>query len=705
MTAPTTAGVALSFAPLIPWAVIAVLGALALVLTVVSLSRRAQGSLWRALAFAAVLLALINPSWVEEQRQSLADVAAVVVDRSPSQSIPGRVAATDDALQYLLEKLGQYQDLEVRVVEAGAARDGDDRGTQLFSAAQKALIDVPQGQVAGTIIITDGQIHDQPDNLRGPVHGLISGNKNRRDRRLVVKKAPAYGLVDGNLAMVLRVDESGDDISGKADDKAGFAGAARVSLKMDGGSPVYYDLRIGVDETLPFTLDHAGPTVLEIDVAAGPQEITLRNNRAAVVVNGVRDRLKVLLVSGKPHAGERTWRNLLKADPSVDLVHFTILRPPEKQDGTPVQELSLIAFPVYELFEVRLEEFDLIIFDRYQRRGVLPPAYFLNIAEYVENGGALLAAAGPEFASPLSIHRTALNSVLPAAPNSRVLQGGFLPRLTETGRRHPVTANLEGSGKTGGKPAWGRWFRHIDAEVEQGVTVMTGADDRPLMVLDRVGEGRVAQIMSDHAWLWTRGFEGGGPQAEMLRRMSHWLMKEPELEEEDLRAVADRGELTITRRSLSAAHPPVTVTSPNGQQQVLKLKDVGDGQAKAQLRAEEAGIYHISDGEKHTLAVSGSLNSVEFANVHATTSIIEPVATESGGGVYWLSDGSARAEGVPSLRRVKADRLAAGSNWLGLVDNGAYRITGVRTVPLMPAPLSLLLIAAFLAIAWWREGR
>ena len=705
MTQNLIVGSSINFAPLVPYFIVALLAAAMLVLLALAWFRRANGSLWRTLACATVLLALLNPSWVEEQREMLPDVAAVVVDRSPSQAVAGRTEATSKALKTLVEKLEQYKGLEVRVVEAGAARNGDDRGTELFDAGSKALLDVPESQIAGTIFITDGQIHDQPSGLRGPVHALISGNKNRRDRRLIVTKAPAYGLVDGDLAMVLRIEDSGDeDLRKSKDSEATFKGAARISLSLDGGQPVQYDLRIGVDETIPLSLTHAGPTVVEIDVAAGPQEITMRNNRAAVVINGVRDRLKVLLVSGKPHAGERTWRNLLKADPSVDLVHFTILRPPEKQDGTPVRELSLIAFPIYELFEVRLDEFDLIIFDRYHRRGVLPPAYFVNIAEYVENGGALLAAAGPEFASPLTIHRTALNSVLPAAPTSKIFQGGYLPRLTETGRRHPVTADLKGSGSSATNPEWGRWFRHIDAEVNQGVTVMTGAEDRPLLVLDRVGEGRVAQILSDHAWLWTRGFEGGGPQAELLRRMSHWLMKEPELEEEDLRAVADRGRLTITRRSLSTVPAPITITLPNGQQRSLMLVQKGGGRATAEMTADEPGIYRIQDGKRKTLAVSGNLNSIEFARVYATSSIMDPVSKGSGGGTFWLSDTATRATGVPALRRVKPDRRASGTDWLGLVANGAYRVTGVHRIPLLPPGLALFLIAGFLGIAWWREG-
>ena len=297
---------------------------------------------------------------------------------------------------------------------------------------------------------------------------------------------------------------------------------------------------VGRDVTLSIPIDHGGPNVLEIEVEAGPQELTLANNRAAIVVNGVRDRLRVLLVSGEPHAGERVWRNILKSDPSVDLVHFTILRPPEKQDGTPIRELSLIAFPIRELFDVKLDEFDLIIFDRYSQRGIIPQAYIDNVVRYVRRGGALLEAAGPTFGTPMTLFRTPLGEILPTEPTGDVREQGFRPQLTALGRRHPVTADLPGAGKPGEAPSWGRWFRQVEGRRHSGTAIMSGENGGPLLVLDRVGNGRIAQLLSDQMWLWARGFEGGGPQAELLRRLAYWLMKEPDLEENDLRAV-DRG--------------------------------------------------------------------------------------------------------------------------------------------------------------------
>ncbi|MEQ9608367.1 MAG: hypothetical protein RLN99_11945, partial [Kiloniellaceae bacterium] len=470
-------------------------------------------------------------------------------------------------------------------------------------------------------------------------------------------------------------------------------------LRQDGVAKQGIDARIGVEEQMTFELDRRGPAGLEIEVQPGPQELTLANNRAAVVVNGVRDRLRVLLVSGEPHAGERAWRNILKSDPSVDLVHFTILRPPEKQDGTPIRELSLIAFPTRELFEVKLDEFDLIIFDRYRRRGVLPSIYLENVANYVEKGGALLEANGPTFATPLSLYRTPLGRVLPAEPTGQIFETGFHPEVTDLGSRHPVTAGLDGGGGPDAAPTWGRWVRQIEGDTIRGNILMQGIQQAPLLILDRFGEGRVAQIMSDHMWLWSRGFEGGGPQAELLRRISHWLMKEPDLEEEDLRAQVRGGQLTITRRSLAVAQPEITVTLPSGETQRVTLTPADSGRSSATIAAEANGLYRITDGSLTTLAAVGPLNPLELRDPRSSGALAEPLVDASGGTVRRLEGND-----LPALRKVAADRDRFGRDWIGLKRGGGYVVTGVLQIPVLPALLVLCLSLAAAVLAWQREG-
>jgi hypothetical protein len=698
------------FSPLLPGPATAVLVALAAAEAALALGLRARGAGWRALALATLAAALLNPTLVREEREPRNDVAVVLVDESRSQELADRPARTEAALAALETELSRFDDLEVRVVraagEAGAdGRAGPAGGTRLFAALGQTLADVPRRRVAGAIVITDGQVHDAPEDtarlpLDAPLHVLLTGQRGEGDRRLIVEQAPRFGLVGHEVRMTVRVD-----------DPAAADGAARVTVRRPAGPPVGGALRVGRPQPVTLRLDHRGENVFELEVEPGEREMTLDNNRAVVVVNGVRERLRVLLVSGQPYAGERVWRNLLKSDPSVDLIHFTILRPPEKQDDTPVRELSLISFPIQELFEVKLDEFDLVIFDHYRRRGLLPRAYLANIVRYVREGGAVLEAAGPFFASPLSLYRTPLGAVLPGEPTGEVLERGFRPQLTATGRRHPVTADLIAPGDGSRAPAaarepqWGRWFRQIEAEAGRGDVLMSGIEGRPLLILDRVGDGRVAQLLSDQIWLWARGFEGGGPQAELLRRLAHWLMKEPELEENSLTATVRGNRMKIVRHSLEPEEAAVTVTAPSGAVRRADLAENGGGRATAEVRVDEIGLYRLSDGARSTVAAVGSVRPLELADVRTTAERLRPAAAATGGAVIWLGEGS-----VPELRRVRRGRDtfgtlgARGRAWIGLLANRDYVVTGVSQVPLLPAAAVLLLALAALALAWRREG-
>ena len=686
----------IQFAPLLPWMAVAFLAILSLVAFLPGIWFQARGTGWRMLAVAAILVALANPSLVEEERDPLKDVATIVIDDTPSQGIGERRTRMAEALEKIREELGKHEDtLEVREItlrhKSIAAAD---EGTKAIDRLTSLLADVPPRRLAGVIMLTDGQIHDIPDNvegagLPGPVHVLLTGDRDEQDRRLVVTRAPNYGIVGDPLSITVQVEDQGAEPGGHA----------KVELRFPDGTVQNFAAEIGKDMEIPLTLEHAGPTILELSVDGGPNELTLANNRAVVEINGVRDRLRVLLVSGEPHAGERTWRNLLKSDPSVDLVHFTILRPPEKQDGTPIQELSLISFPTRELFEVKLHEFDLVIFDRYRRRGVLPPVYLQNIVDYVLAGGALLEAVGPTFASPYSIYRTPLGGALPGEPTGEVIERGYKPVVTETGNRHPVTADLPGSGTAGGEPAWGRWFRQIDVQVRHGQVLMDGADGRPLLILDRIGLGRVAQINSDHIWLWARGFEGGGPQAELLRRMAHWLMQEPDLEEEAVAATVEGDKLVIERRSVEPDEWPIEVQTPDGETLTVELTETRPGRYEATLPVEQAGLYRVSDGINVAMAAVGALNPLEWADVRTSETAPAPLAAATRGSVNWLADG------LPQIRRTARERNPSGRGWIGLIANGDYLVTGVRQIPALPAWLALMLALGMAVLAWRREGQ
>ncbi|CAA7619752.1 conserved membrane hypothetical protein [Candidatus Terasakiella magnetica] len=673
------------FSPLISWPFLAVLAVLALAVGGLALVRRARGGWARLLVLAVLLAALANPKMVSENRKPLDDVALVVVDRTLSQTIGERPAQTEAALAELRHRLAAQPQLEVRVEPVGD-EPGHDSGTRLFAAVERALADIPRRRLSAVFLITDGRVHDIPADqgraLGAPVHTLLTGRPGERDRRIVLGQSPGFGLVGRTATFAFRVEDEGG------------RGEAAVDIRLDGQPFGRISVPLNRDATLEVPIHHAGPNVVELDAEPGPEELSLLNNRTAVSLSGVRDRLKVLLISGEPHPGGRTWRNLLKADPAVDLVHFTILRPPEKDDPTPIREMSLITFPVRELFEDRLGDFDLVIFDRYRRRGVLTGPYYANIAQYVRKGGALLLAAGPEFAEAGGIADTAVGDILPALPTGSVVPQAFQPIVTAMGHRHPVTASLPGGAN------WGRWMRQIEVRSHGGIPIMTGLGERPLVLLDRVGEGRVAMVLSDTVWLWARGWEGGGPHGEVLKRLAHWLMKEPDLEENALTADWEGGTLTVTRRSLEPGAKTVTVTHPDGTETPLSLQDQGDGRATGRLAAAAPGLWRAGDAAGLVaLAASVSANPLEMAALTATPDRLSSVAAATGGGLVWLAQGA-----VPDLRRVGAGGGAHGKGWLGLRERGDYTVTGVHETPLLPAILLLVLGLGGVLLAWRKEA-
>ena len=691
-----TSAVSVAFDPLVPWSVIAVLGGIGLVLVLLGLRAGARGTIWRLGSIVVVLAALANPALIEEQRKPIADVALIVVDDSDSMAIGERRKQVQTARESLKRKLGQQEGLEVREVvlppahiQLGSERPG---GTRLIETMRSALVEVPPERLAGVVLLTDGQVHDVPAALPpelggAPLHGLIAGKKNERDRLIIVEQSPRFGVVGREVTTKFRVE-----------DPAG--GTAPVTLSVGGEVVKRIDVPVGKSVELPIRVGNPGANVVELEVGAGPSELTLDNNRALFTINGVRDRLRVLLVSGEPYQGERAWRNLLKSDPAVDLVHFTILRTPQKDDFTPVRELSLIVFPMRELFEQKLKEFDLIIFDRYESGNLITRDYFRNITEYVKNGGALLVSVGPVFATQRSLYRTPLGAILPAAPLGDVLETPFKPKVTEIGQRHPVSANLPQAGQPDKEPDWGRWFRLVTSRTERGNAVLSGAEDKPLVILDRVGEGRVAQLMSDHLWLWNRGIDGGGPQPELVRRVAHWLMKEPDLEEEALRATAVGGRIEVTRRTLATTFPPVTMTSPDGTTRKLDLRQTAPGLGLGVVDVDKPGLYRFDDGTLRTVAAVGSPDPLEFSDVRATETKLKPLVEASGGGMLWLVD-----QPDPDIRTVRPGRAAGGSDWIGLRRNEGYTVAGINQLPLLPGILVALVFLMAIGSAWWREGR
>lgn len=707
----------LDFSPMLPGPLYWLAVVAAIVLIGVMLFRRTRGALFRAVALAAMMLALANPTLREEERENLGNIVIVVEDESTSQTLAGRPVQAKAIRADLEAKLAAIPNLQVKWVSSSRPADNAPAGSNLFADLNKALADTPPDRLAGVIMITDGQVHDVPSRVAqlgfsAPVHALLTGRPGEFDRRIEIVTAPRYGIVGQSRVIEIDLKETGRVPATASRD-------VTVKVRREGQPDETLPATIGSRLSLPMKFPHAGTNIVEIELSATDGELTTANNRVVVIAEGVRENLRVLLVSGKPHAGERTWRNLLKSDAAVDLVHFTILRPPQKQDGTPINQLSLIAFPTRELFSVKIKEFDLIIFDRYQHRGILRLHYYDNIARYVrEHGGALLVAAGDDYAGESSIVRTPLFPVLPAMPTGQVLEEPFKARLTADGVRHPVTRGLPGSdaGDPTKEPTWGRWFRQVDVVPERGRIIMKGVQDKPLLMLDRRGKGRVALMTSDHAWLWARRFEGGGPHTQLLRRLSHWLMKEPDLEEERLKASANGLKVTIERLSMEDNVPPVTVQGPGGGSSTVTLEKKDAGIWRGTIDVRNAGLYKLETPSPHggmltAVAHAGIADPREMSEVTATDQKLLKLVEATGGSVFWTKGSGLFASAnpaqvdVPRVTLLRAARVFSGSSWMGLKDREAYVTRGVKLTPMFTGFAALAALLFLITLAWWREGR
>ena len=688
----------IAFSPLLPLWALYLLGGMALAVSSILFWRRARGAWLRALAFLLLLLGLCDPNLVEENRRPLKDIVAIVVDRSASQDVGGRPQQTDKARDELEARLKALGDVDLRVVET-SREESDTDGTKLFAALHGALADAPPDRVGGAIMITDGVVHDIPASaaalgFNAPLHALVTGHEGERQRRIELVEAPRYGIVGKDQTIVARVLDSADR-----------GEPVRLTVRRDGETIASIGARIGDPINIRTTIEHGGQNVIELEVAPVPGEINADGNHAVVSIEGVRDKLRVLLVSGKPHPGERMWRNLLKSDANVDLVHFTILRPPEKAgDGTPINELSLIAFPVADLFGHKIKDFDLIIFDRYAQQSVLPYVYLDNIANYVREGGALLMAEGPEFSAPEGLFYSPLGEIAPAEPTGEDVEAPFRASLSEQGLRHPVTRALAApEGKDGGN-LWGRWFRLIGAKPTGGQTIMAGPDGKPLLVLSRVDKGRVGLLLSDQMWLWARGYDGGGPYLELLRRLAHWLMKEPDLEEEALRASAKGRTVTIERQSVSGAEREAHLVGPNNQTTKLALSPVAPGLSRAHVAVDRFGLYRAEDGQHVALVSVGPENPLEMQDVASTLERLRPLAEATGGTVRRLSSSSADSVSMPRVVALNPGPSYGGGDYIGIKRTGATELIGSRSQPLASGFLGLALLLGAVVMTWLVES-
>ena len=676
----------LNFYPFIPISILILLILLSLVVIFIGFKLKAPGNIFRATLICLILLSIANPTIVSENRENIPDTVALILDLSPSQNINDRKTLAQNTYNSIKTELEKINNLDIRLKTINGKK-----GSKLFDPLVSMVGDISTDRIAGAIIITDGQIEDAPSildnyNFKAPINIMLTGEKEEKDRRLIIESSPRFGIVGEEIKIDIKVE----DISTNTPN-------ALVTINMNDDIEQSRSIPIGEVVTITMPLERAGITSLNIEVEPGKEELTLQNNKSVVEINAIRERLKVMLVSGEPNMGLRSWRNLLNSDPSVDLVHFTILRPPNKQDLTPVGELSLIPFPSRELFQANLNDFDLIIFDQYHLRGILPQFYLKNVVEYVVNGGALLDASGPTYAGPYSLSLSPLQNILPTEPTGDVIVQEFIPIMTQDGERHPVTANLKDNMNSN----WGPWYRMVEGLTIAGDVLLEGPEARPLLVLNRVGQGRVAQILSDQSWVWTKSGVNKGPQADLLRRLVHWLMKEPELEENELSAKIDNNTILITKNSLNLDKKPIISTSPDNIKEEIILEDIGKGKQIGKILSPQEGTWKFSSGNSKISLIVGNSNSSEYLDVRTTDSIVKPLVNYTSGSIHWVNN----KKNIPQIKQIQKNKLTNNSKNIQLLKNEKYFVKSLQQSSLTPWYFVLIFSLILLFLSWYRETK
>lgn len=683
------------FTPLISNVSIFALALLCLTFIIFFIVFRKKAMLPRVIALTALILTLLSTSILSTTTHKKDGIVLVVADQSYSNTIDGRTAQTQNALAQITQKLDKQSGIDYKVINAPDAQDKFSE-TNLFKAIDKELSNIPPKQRSGVVIISDGNIHDIPDlstaQLRekyGPIHHIITGKANEKDRRLEIKKSPLYGLKGSEAQIDFVVYDTVTPSNTPV----------QVTITTPNGEKEQISARIGKKESVYIPIEHAGVNPVEIYVEPLKDEISLANNRRAVLIQGVRDKLNVLLVSGAPHEGGRYWRSLLTSDAAIELIHFTILRDIDSRDNTPRNEMALIPFPHQQLFHKQLDNFDLIIFDRYRNQGILQDKTYKNIAEYVRGGGALLVASGPEYLSDKSVYRTPLKDILLASPDNDLYETAFKPQRTPRGKTHPITRAIA-DGQFDGEN-WANWLRQIKVNPGNEKILLSGHNEQPLLLIGEKDDGRVIQLTSDQIWLWAREYKQGGPYIDLMRKMIHWLLKEPSLEEGQIE-LSIQGETIRVKRYTAPENETITYTAPSGEMKPLSLQKSPDGLYRGSIVADEQGLYSVQAGDNSAYIIYGAYDTIEQTKLIRAKDTTQNI-TRNTGGTYFEVD---KSEGISTkMLPPSFNKKYYGLNTIGFRESQYAETLKVNFAPLLPNWVYFLLCGLFILYAWHRESK
>ncbi len=658
--------------PILPIPILGLLLIAFIAIQVFAFLKSKKINIFHAFAFLTMLIFALNPQIIDIVKKDRPQKIIIIKDYSASMMASGRFDGINVALQNLKKQIAKNKNLEI--VEGEIAPNN--QVTSFSKALEEATNNINEKDISGAILITDGLGIDKSEIARPyPIHQILIGSENEKDAFIELIEAPKPNKIGETTKAKIIVKTK------NIDDKI-----ARLNISMAGYAPYQINVPTNKEYDVEFKIQTSAITPVAIEVLPFNNEVSIANNAIITNIEGIQDRLRVLLVTGEPYEGTRAWRNLFKSDPAIDLVHFTILRSPEKEDYANEEEVSLIPFPTEELFIDKLDEFDLVVFDRFQNLVGLRDEYFQNVTRYVKNGGALLIAFGPKDAEDKGVLSTSLNEIIPINQAPEMIDNEFYPSITEKGLHHPITQNLD--------QKWGKWDRIFKTTTNANVLMKAG--ENPLLIINQVENGRIALILSDKSWYWQRGFDGGGPFRELIGRTAHWLMKDPSLADKNIKLSDGINNIKIEYfgdGSLQKMH----ILGPN-QKFEITPNDNEKFQMTRSINSPNYGLYIVAINDANGFIIHGAKGETYNDFLIASPKTIQNIASHNGGGNYFFvgKDGKGSIGEITNIDNL----LFAKNNQIYLNKNKSAQNIETARRPLIPQFIYAVLMALFLIIAY-----
>ncbi|MDC3091077.1 hypothetical protein OA848_01670 [Rickettsiales bacterium] len=708
----------LYFDPFLSFYFILFISLIFLTIIIFSLINKSSGIFLRLGIFILITLLMLKPGYRIEKIENENDIITFVIDKTDSQKISKRIEEVDKTFNKMLLELTKFKDLDILEIvidnEKITKRLGNieeiisntktkevvnkiTKSTDIINNLENSINEYPSQRISSIFILTDGQIHDLKDNANFekfdvPIYFLLIGNSKIDDTKVSIISHPEFGYLDEKITIQVLANDF------KADENS------FLNLTIQNGTFSEKKLKVPNNDVknIELKLKNHGPNFIKVTTPNRQDELSAVNNSQLINISGVRKKLRVLLISGAPYMGTRVWRNFLKSDTSVELIHMTVLRPPEKNDNTPLEELSLIPFPVKELFEEKLSNFQLVIFDNFEGKKVLTPLYFQNLINFVDKGGAILEITGPSYNSKSSLFKTEIGRILPGIPSGKLIQKEFKPQLTDLGKKHPITESLFIKNKD-----FGTWFQMNDIlEIDDDSQVLlSGVNNKPLLAVKKVNDGRIAQIYSHNIWLWSkRENNQGGPYNLLIKNLAHWLMKEPTLEENKLELSFVNNSILIEKSFLRKPDPEklkITIIDPNGIKFEKTLNKSKENRYTAIINNKKDGFYLVYDGEIEKGINTSNENKRELQDFHLTDNIIKKSEISNiFSKAVWINDHNIPVfeENINISSKEKKDKA------LYIKRNQNSFVEEIENKQLLNPAIILLLIIILFYFCWKKES-